>query len=246
MMEWLLIFVGGLLGSSHCVGMCGGFALLLGTNQRSLTVNLARQCTYSLGRAFTYTVGGAVAGYGGWRLTIGPWSPVNIQAALAILAGVLLIVQGLLATGMLPRFWRTSAHTGCPGAASLRMLLTGSGLHNVFLAGLANGLLPCGLVYAYLALAGVSGGIFRGMATMFFFGLGTIPAMVLVGSGGTLLSLTARRHLFRLAAWCVVLTGLISISRGAHFLRFTDFETPPICPNCDVTETLTSRPAGGS
>jgi sulfite exporter TauE/SafE len=87
----LILIVGGLLGSGHCVGMCGGFALALGSGGCGFTGNLRRQLTYCLGRVFTYAAAGAVIGYGGWRLaSLAPM--VNVQGLLCVAAGVLLIV----------------------------------------------------------------------------------------------------------------------------------------------------------
>jgi uncharacterized protein len=232
MTDWLLILMGGLLGSSHCIGMCGGFALLLGAHRRGLAVNLGRQVVYSLGRIFTYSVAGALAGYGGWRLTRGPWSPVTGQALLALAAGILLIVEGLSAGGFLPRLRQVSRQPALCGAASLAALLNSPCLHHVFLGGLANGLLPCGLVYAYLALAAGSGHWLGGLATMACFGLGTLPMMVLIGCGGSLLSLGSRRHLFRLAAACVVAMGLLSVVRGMAFLEYSSAPDNASCPYC--------------
>ena len=82
-----LVFLGGLLGSAHCVGMCGGFALLIGSGARSARANLARQIVYSLGRIFTYSACGAAVGYAGLRLSDDLPSVVNAQALLAIVAG---------------------------------------------------------------------------------------------------------------------------------------------------------------
>ncbi len=65
------------------------------------------------------------------------------------------------------------------------------------------------LVYGLLALAASSGDLLLGGTMMICFGVGTAPVMILTGCGGSLLNLTARKHLDRVAAWCVVLTGLI-------------------------------------
>ncbi len=232
MIEWLMILAGGLLGSSHCVGMCGGFALALGSTGRGFVRNLARQVVYSLGRVFTYATGGAVAGYCGWRLISALQLVVNIQAALSIGAGVLLIVQGLLAAGVLARLGRGSVRGPCLASGVFASLLRETRLRSVFLGGVVNGLLPCGLVYAYLALAASAGGPYRGGLTMGLFGLGTIPVLVLIGCGGQVLSLAVRRHVFRVAAWCVVLTGVISVARGAGALRMLGVDDAPGCPFC--------------
>jgi sulfite exporter TauE/SafE len=230
--EWLMVLAGGLLGSSHCVGMCGGFALALGSHGRGLLHNLARQVVYGLGRVFTYAAGGAAAGYGGWRLTGELRRVVDVQGALAVAAGLLLIVQGLAAAGVLRRPAWLGGRGPCLGAGLFASLLRQTRLSSVFLGGVVNGLLPCGLVYAYLALAASSGGLLRGGLTMALFGLGTLPILALVGCGGQVVSLAARRHLFRFAAWCVVLTGVLSVARGVGALRMLGVEDEPACPMC--------------
>jgi sulfite exporter TauE/SafE len=231
----LLLVAGGLLGSAHCVGMCGGFALLLAGNRRGLAANVGRQLVYSLGRIAVYTLGGAAAGYGGWRLRALAGPAVNAQALLCLAAGLLLVGQGLAAAGVLPRLLGAGG-ASCPGIGSFSALLRARKLGHVFAAGLLNGLLPCGLVYAYLALAGSTGSLPGGAATMALFGLGTVPALVLVGSGGAVLSLALRRRVFRAAAWCVVLTGVLSVARGLSFLHWPGSAEPAGCPVCGPPE----------
>ncbi len=232
MLAWLMILAGGLLGSSHCAGMCGGFALALGSHQRGLARNLSRQVVYGLGRVFTYSAGGAAAGYAGWRLTGELRLLVNVQAILCVAAGVLLIVQGLAGAGLLRRLPTLFLGSPCLSAGLFGSLLRETRLRSVFLGGVVNGLLPCGLVYAYLALAASSGGLAAGALTMGLFGLGTLPVLALVGCGGQFLGLAARRHVFRVAAWCVVLTGVLSVARGVSALRMTGTDGGPSCPMC--------------
>jgi sulfite exporter TauE/SafE len=230
--EWLLVFAGGLLGSSHCVGMCGGFVLALGGTGRRLGANVLRQTAYGLGRVFTYSAAGVVAGYAGWRLTAETQTLVNAQALLSIVAGLLLLTQGLSATGVLGAV-RGPAGGACLGPGLFGSLLRATRLRSVFLGGVVNGLLPCGLVYAYLALAASSGDLWRGGATMALFGLGTLPLMVLLGScGGSLLSLASRRFLLRGAAWCVVATGLLTVLRGLGYLPGLIGTPVDGCPMC--------------
>jgi sulfite exporter TauE/SafE len=217
MLEALLIVGGGLLGSGHCIGMCGGFVLTLGSRAPHWRANLLRQLIYAGGRVSVYVLAGAVAGFSSWRLGRELPSIVNAQAILSILAGLLLVAEGLFALGVVPRPF--AARAGCPGAGAYAALLHGREAGVVFVAGLVNGLLPCGLVYAYLALAASAGDLFRGAAVMALFGLGTLPSMVLTGLGGSLLGLSWRRRLFRLAAWCLLLTGLLALARGAGFLN---------------------------
>ncbi|HQU44142.1 MAG: hypothetical protein B7Z73_08305 [Planctomycetia bacterium 21-64-5] len=231
-MELLMVFVGGLLGSSHCVGMCGGFAVSIGAAAPSWRANFVRQVVYSLGRIFTYSSAGAMAGYGGWRLARALPPLVHAQSWLAVLAGVLLVIQGLAASGLWRRVLSRGKHHPCLTAGLFAPFLTAPRLTNVFLAGVLNGLLPCGLVYAYLALATSTENMLSGLMHMLLFGLGTLPIMVLTGCGGSLLSLAGRRRLLHLAACCVIITGGLSISRGVAFLRSDAQVAAATCPAC--------------
>lgn len=219
MIEWPLLMVAGLLGSAHCLGMCGPFALAIGTAAPAWRANLWRQGCYSAGRIFTYAVLGAGAAYCGLRLAVALTAWVNVPALLAIAAGVLLVAQGLFAAGVLPKRAVATA-AACPGATGFRALLTARGSTEVFLAGLFTGLLPCGLLYGMLALAASTHDVVRGLGTMVAFGLGTVPALVAAGLGGGLLGIAARRRLHAAAAWCLVLTGVVSVARGAGFLAW--------------------------
>ena len=106
MIELPLIFLGGLLGSAHCVGMCGGFAVGIGLGSRGLAANILRQLVYTAGRVFTYSFFGVVAGYAGFWIAAKSTLWINAQAALCLTAGVLLLAHGIVAMGVVPRrFW---------------------------------------------------------------------------------------------------------------------------------------------
>jgi sulfite exporter TauE/SafE len=213
--------------------MCGPFALTIGSGAADWKVNVGRQLLYTLGRVFTYAVFGAVAGAAGLYLQQQVPALVNVAALLAIVAGLFLLYQGLLAARVIRR--RTPSASGVPCLAGdfFANFLKSPGLHNVFLAGLFTGMLPCGLVYGFLALAASSGDLATGAGLMIAFGLGTAPVMILTGCGSSLLSLAARKHIYRVAAWCVILTGLISIARGAGFVEVPGWFTAAGCPMCD-------------
>jgi sulfite exporter TauE/SafE len=232
MFQSLLIVAGGLLGSGHCLGMCGGFALTLGSHAANPWQNLLRQVVYGLGRVSVYVLAGAFVGYGVWRLEA--WAVVGLQAVLAIVAGLFLIAEGVFSIGWLPRPF--AAKGGCPGANLFATLLRGPNLTAVFVGGLVNGLLPCGLVYAYLALAASSGNLFDGAIVMALFGLGTLPALVLTGVAGGLLTLTWRQRILRVAACCMLLTGVLAVWRGAAALPWTT-DASPACPYCSDEST---------
>jgi sulfite exporter TauE/SafE len=232
--EWPMLVVSGMVGAAHCLGMCGPFALAIGASAADWRSNLRRQFAYSLGRVFTYTVLGAMAGFmaAGLAGSLPAWT--NLPAALAIAAGLLLVWQGLLAAGLLPRQGITGAGF-CPGGAAFRGLLTARGLVDVFVAGLFTGLLPCGLLYGMLAYAASRHDVVAGMATMAAFGTGTMPAMMVAGLGGSAMTAAGRRRMHTVAAWCLVATGVVSIVRGASYVTLPGSK-PAGCPFCTAAE----------
>ena len=232
MIELPLVFAAGFLGSSHCIGMCGPFAVLLGSGSSSTANGLARQLLFSVGRIFTYSVLGAIAGFCGMYLAetsvLTGW--VNVPAALSIVAGTFLIYQGLEAAGVFRMVWRANA-APCLAGGLVANFLKSPNPVSVFLAGLFTGFLPCGLVYGFLGMSASSQQIFTGAAIMCVFGLGTVPVMVATGTGGGMLSATTRGRVLRIAAWCLVIAGVISIARGVSYIG-AEAVDPAACPLC--------------
>jgi sulfite exporter TauE/SafE len=227
-----MILVGGLLGSSHCVGMCGGFAAMVGLQTSTVMGNLRAQLAFSCGRLMSYTCLGAIAGFAGQSLIKMMPKLIDIPAVLCVVAGLFLSWEGLKATGIF-RGSKTGASTSaCLFAPLFSSLLKGRGLSRTFVAGIAIGLLPCGLVYAFVSLATSTGDMLAGGLTMLCFGIGTVPLMVITGCGSMFLNWTARQRIWQIAAWSVVATGLLTVSRGAAFFQTASESTSPSCPFC--------------
>lgn len=233
MTELPLVLMAGVLGSAHCVGMCGGFAVMVGMSATSCRRNVATQLVYSLGRLMSYTTLGGAAGFAGWRIVECAPALANVPAILSLLAGLFLIVEGFLAAGLIRRRQpRSGAAAACLVGPVFAGILRTPGFQNTFTAGILTGLLPCGLVYAFLSLAASTHDLLRGMATMLAFGIGTIPLMVLTGSGTMLLRPESRKRLYRVAAWCVVATGALTAYRGYSFLGASPERRSAVCPFC--------------
>lgn len=234
MIELPLILVGGLLGSAHCLGMCGPLAISLAASAPPGSSHLQRQLVFSLGRLFTYGFCGAVAGFAGAWLSSGSGSFVWSQSWLAILAGAALILMGLVTLGYLPKPSLKWLGTMPCGAASwLKTFLATGKWIGPLLAGVFTGFIPCGLVYAFLLKAGSTGSVAMGWLTMVAFGAGTVPLMVAIGYGGRAFSLAGRTRMFQIAAWCLVLTGVISIARGTSQLGTESVAQTAPCPFCE-------------
>jgi sulfite exporter TauE/SafE len=239
MTPWWLILLGGVLGSSHCIGMCGGFAAIIGLNSGTLAGNLRAQLVYSAGRLMSYVTLGAVAGFAGKSLVAAIPGIANIPAILCLAAGLLLLREGLSATGVWPRRITGISTGGCLFGSLFSTILRTPGARNTFVAGIVTGLLPCGLVYAFVSLAASTSDLLQGAGTMLAFGAGTVPIMVLAGCGSSLLTWPARQRLWKAAAWSVVLTGLLTIGRGAVFLQAAAERKPvsEACPFCSGAAT---------
>ncbi|MCB1964083.1 MAG: sulfite exporter TauE/SafE family protein [Rhodocyclaceae bacterium] len=181
---YLAVFLIGLLGGTHCVGMCGGIVSALtvqipGQVQRQWPIHLA----YNLGRIATYTVlGTALGALGTVGFLFDDFLP--IQMGFYVLANVMLIALGLYLTG----FTRLLAPVERAGHGVWRRVqpltrrfLPAKGPAQAFPLGLLWGFLPCGLIYSVLATALVTGSALRGGALMLAFGLGTLPNLLLAG-----------------------------------------------------------------
>jgi hypothetical protein len=169
---------------------------------------------YQIGRGTTYTLFGLVAGLFGTALgNIGGWPMLR---ALAVIAGVMMIVFGLNLAGWLPdplrRFTATISQR--IGLAKLAHRLAGqASLSGWYMMGLANGLLPCGLVYAALGLSLASGDTAAAVSMMFFFGLGTIPSMMFAPSLIRKLTPELRGWSLRIAGIIVIVLGVMTMMR---------------------------------
>jgi sulfite exporter TauE/SafE len=210
---WTLL-AAGFLGSLHCVGMCGGFVLALDRPGARPWRRAAGQATFHAGKTATYVLLGAGAGLFGGALVRAPWFPAA-QAVLAVVAGVLMVAAGLQIAGVLREMPLGSLFgPSSPYGRAFRGALSARGAAAPFAAGALTGLLPCPLVYAFLAAALASGGLLPAMGTMAVLGLATVPALALVAALGAAVSPRARRRFVRVAGAVVVVLGLVTVARG--------------------------------
>jgi sulfite exporter TauE/SafE len=146
---------------------------------------------------------------------------------------VLLCAQGLQSARILPGWSSSGTGAGCRAARLFRSFLLSPRRADVLIAGVLTGFLPCGLVYAHLTLAASQSQVAMSALLMVVFGAGTVPVMVLTGSGMSVLGVPGRRRLLRIAAWCVVLTGALTVNRGVSAIRVARGTTSVACPMCE-------------
>jgi uncharacterized protein len=206
-------FVMGLISSLHCIGMCGS---IVGTLSLSLTPTIRENksqlllfvLNYNVGRIFSYALAGALIGFVEMLVTL-PFAQGQGHRVLQLLSASVMASAGLYIAGLFPRFayiekvgskfWKKIEPFG-------RKLMPVKTKLNALLFGMVWGWLPCGLVYAALALAATTGDSLRSSLTMLAFGLGTLPAVMGIGIMTVTVSKLSRMKYFRLFVGLFMIT----------------------------------------
>lgn len=204
-----LIF--GLLGSFHCVGMCGPIAFMLPVDRTNSIKKVSQISIYHFGRLLTYSIIGFFFGLIGKSLSI-----FGFQQQLSIFIGVVMIVTILLPYKTISKYNFSKPLFGVISKvkSSLGKALKKKSLDTFFTIGFLNGFLPCGLVYMAVFGSIASGNALQGSLYMFLFGLGTIPLMTTAIYLGKFLNTTIRQRIQKAIPVFVVLIGVLFILRG--------------------------------
>jgi sulfite exporter TauE/SafE len=204
-------FIVGLLGSLHCVGMCGPIVAALPQGDGGRSAFLVGRLLYNLGRVVTYSIIGLVFGLIGKSIFMAGYQQ---GLSIAIGVGIILAVvtpsrysQGVIAGlglgklyGLISRLWGR--------------LFRSSKKSSLFAIGLLNGFLPCGFVYVAIAGAVATGRAFKGSAYMALFGIGTIPILLAFSLAGNIIGQKFRRAFSRAVPVLAVSLALLFILRG--------------------------------
>lgn len=210
----------GLVGSPHCAGMCGGFAVACGSTA-------ARSAAWHVGKLTTYAFLGALAGGFGSLIP-------GTGGVAAIVSGLLVVLFAAVLGGWLPEP-RIGGRTLVQVTAGARR---SGGVGGTWLFGVANGFIPCGLVWAALALPLASGSAVTGALSMVAFGIGTVPVLVAVTAGARRIALRDLRTR-RLVALGVLVAGLLSIGLREGLVPGADHTHTP-------SSTHAASPASGA
>lgn len=223
----------GLLGSLHCLGMCGPIAFMLPLDQANNVKKTAQLSIYHFGRLFAYGVIGVLFGLLGKGLSL-----FGIQQKLSIGIGVLIIVLVLIPGKYLNGHRLLSPIYSIIGKVKSKL---GAELKkktpDTFLTiGFLNGFLPCGLVYMALLGAIAMGSPLEGGLYMMIFGLGTVPLMSLVVYSKGMFSNPIKSRIQKLIPVFVVIIGILFIVRGLGL--GIPYVSPKPAPADSVTATL--------
>ena len=203
----------GVIGNFHCIGMCGPIAISIPIDRSGPFQKLIGIVIYNLGRIFSYiSLGGLFGLFGaGIRLS-------GIMQLASIVIGSLMLIFVLF-----PRI--TALYNPLGNLYDkfnmwISQLLR-DGLHNrsgqsLFIMGGLNGLLPCGMTFT-AALASVPfGGVLQSMSFMLFFGIGTLPVMILLPWFAHLISAEWRYKFRKLVPLVIGIFGILFILRGLN------------------------------
>ncbi|HJV74301.1 MAG TPA: sulfite exporter TauE/SafE family protein [Noviherbaspirillum sp.] len=235
----LSVFMIGLLGGVHCVGMCGGIvsAFSVASSRRPFPVAVTngsgaiaqapvlgdalRVAAYNTGRISSYAIAGAIAGgvaEGARTLSF----VSSLQIGGYWLANLMLVALGLY----LMDVWRGLARLENVGQLVWRRvqplmkhLLPVDSAAKAFALGGLWGWVPCGMVYSVLLTAMMTGSASSGAMVMLAFGAGTLPVLLTMGMLGTRLQTWTRKRWVRVVSGGIIVAfGLLGIVRAANGL----------------------------
>jgi sulfite exporter TauE/SafE len=217
-LSYAAAFMIGLLGSTHCIGMCGGIvgALTMGlpdSVRQSPLKLLPYLLTYNSGRLISYTFAGLIVGM--LSASAGNLFQVGRFPVGGIIGGLFMVALGIYIGGWLQtmaplerlggRLWRKIEPFG-------RRLMPVKTPVQALGLGLLWGWLPCGLVYSTLALAATSGDAVKSALLMLAFGAGTLPMLLAIGGFAEKLQRFSRHQ------WARYIAGILLIAFGAMIL----------------------------
>lgn len=174
----------GLAGGIHCIGMCGGIAAAFTLGIPANAPQWPYLVAYNIGRIASYTLAGALTGYLG---TLFSRQISYGTALLSLFSGIMLFFLALYITG----WWHGLAKLEQLGgklwqkiSPLSKALLPFRSPISALPYGIIWGWLPCGLVYSTLSWSMASGSAIDGAKVMFWFGVGTLPALLVTGALG--------------------------------------------------------------
>lgn len=225
MQLFITAFTIGLVGSFHCIGMCGPIAFALPVKSTSFFHKIISAILYNSGRLTTYVLFGLLFGIIGQGI-----STASTQQTISIALGVILIFSVILPKSVINKINPTSTigFYISKVKTSLGKLLQSSSTPNLIFIGLLNGLLPCGLVYAAIGGSIATGSVTDGALFMLAFGLGTLPMMFSAVLLSNFISLSFRNKIRKTIPVFVIILGVLFIVRGLNL------NIPYLSPKIDV------------
>ncbi|MCB0309983.1 MAG: sulfite exporter TauE/SafE family protein [Bdellovibrionales bacterium] len=211
-MSLLAILTASLLGSPHCAGMCGGFVAFYAGNSRA---SFIPHLSYNLGRLTTYLSLGLLAGFLGQSVEV-VGELQGFQSIAALFTGVLLVYWGI--RGLVWRKPFGAEHSDSALFRQVKKLMKvvaedqeSSWGAKAYLLGAVTTLLPCGWLYAFLAIAAGTASPLSALLVMFVFWIGTLPVMVTLAGITGVLSWKMRQYVPMVTSLLLIVAGVFAM-----------------------------------
>lgn len=209
-------------GFGHCISMCGPLVVALSVGEPRQ--GFLHHLLYNLGRVTTYSILGAIVGLSGSFLVLTA-SIEQLQRAIMIAAGLSIIIMGLSTAEWLPLHQKMRCSRG--DSFFQKMLVFFKAPRSIgtnYPMGVVLGFLPCGLTYTALLAAATAAmetetpfaGMLQGAIMMLLFGMGTAPAMIIVGKAVNTISNRMRKRYYRIASIIMIMTGAWFVVNGYY------------------------------
>lgn len=201
----------GLIGSFHCIGMCGPIVVALPLKKHNLISKITGAILYNSGRILTYSILGILFGLLGRGIHL-----AGFQQWTSILLGAAMIVSVLFPFIFREKITIAGLFSGFAARLILRLkkLFTDRSYFSLLMIGLLNGLLPCGLVYVAIAGAINSGNVISGALFMMLFGIGTVPLLLIASLASDAIGQKVRSKMQKAVPYFVFMLGVLFILRG--------------------------------
>lgn len=204
-------FFMGLAASLHCMGMCGPLNILINGNQTINTQYIFFTSIYHIGRILMYILIGLLFGFFSSFLNL-----QYIQNFASFLAAFVILIYLTTSLSKKIEHWVSQTYIYTKVQQLLSTFITQNTYQSKLVSGLLNGLLPCGLVYLAATTAALSSTVIQGATFMLFFGLGTLPALVLLPLFVSSLQLKKYSYFKYLSSALLLLVCIIFIIRGLN------------------------------
>jgi sulfite exporter TauE/SafE len=210
-MDFITPLTIGIVGSLHCIGMCGPIVVALPLKKHNLASKISGAILYNSGRVLTYSTLGLLFGLLGRGIHL-----AGFQQWTSILLGIAMIISVLFPFVFREKITIAGLFSGFASRLILRLkkLFTDRSYFSLLMIGLLNGLLPCGLVYVAIAGAINTGEVISGALFMLFFGIGTIPLLLVAILASDAIGQRIRLRMQKTVPYFVFMLGVLFILRG--------------------------------
>jgi sulfite exporter TauE/SafE len=210
-MDFITPLTIGIVGSLHCIGMCGPIVVALPLKKHNLASKITGAILYNSGRVLTYSALGILFGLLGRGIHL-----AGFQQWTSILLGIAMIISVLFPFVFREKITIAGLFSGFASRliSRLKKLFTDRSYFSLLMIGLLNGLLPCGLVYVAIAGAINSGEVISGALFMMLFGIGTIPLLFVAILASDAIGQQIRLKMQKAVPYFVFMLGVLFILRG--------------------------------